>query len=70
MTTGQRPSQGRASCLTTGRGQHTDHMFDLIGTPRSPALRVAIHVLERFLAVISNTEKRVPVHEVPPDKNA
>jgi acetyl esterase/lipase len=39
---------------------HTDHMFDLIGTAWSPAARVAIHVLERFLAVIATTESAVP----------
>lgn len=35
---------------------HTDHMFDLIGTRWSPAARVAIHVVERFLAAIGTTE--------------
>jgi acetyl esterase/lipase len=39
---------------------HTDHMFDLVGTRWSPAARVAIYALERFLAVISVTERRVP----------
>jgi len=39
---------------------HTDHMFDLVGTRWSPAARVTISVLERFLAVISSAEKRVP----------
>jgi acetyl esterase/lipase len=37
---------------------HTDHMFDLVGTKWSPAARVAIYTLERFLAVISITEPR------------
>jgi acetyl esterase/lipase len=37
---------------------HTDHMFDLVGTKWSPAARVAIYALERFLAVISVTERR------------
>jgi len=37
---------------------HTDHMFDLVGTNWSPAARVAIYALERFLAVISVTEQR------------
>ena len=32
---------------------HTDHAFDVIGTAWSPAARVAIHVVERFLAAIS-----------------
>jgi acetyl esterase/lipase len=32
---------------------HTDHMFDLVATRWSPAARLAFHVLERFLAVIS-----------------
>lgn len=36
---------------------HTDHMFDLVGTKWSPAARVAIYALERFLAVISVTEQ-------------
>src|SRR5579859_3559063 len=31
---------------------HTDHVFDLVGTRWSPAARVAVHVLERFLAAI------------------
>jgi acetyl esterase/lipase len=39
---------------------HTDHAFDLVGTRWSPAARVAVHVLERFLAVLSVTEMRVP----------
>ena len=39
---------------------HTDHMFDLAGTMWSPAARVAFHTLERFLAVIADTEKRGP----------
>jgi acetyl esterase/lipase len=37
---------------------HTDHMFDLVATRWSPAARVAIYALERFLAVISVTEQR------------
>ncbi len=49
---------------------HTDHMFDGVGTPWSPAARVAFHVLERFLAVISNTEKPVPAYERPRDNHA
>jgi acetyl esterase/lipase len=32
---------------------HTDHMFDLVATRWSPAARVAVYALERFLAVIS-----------------
>jgi hypothetical protein len=39
---------------------HTDHMFDLAGTPWSPAARVAFHTLERFLAVIADSEKPGP----------
>jgi acetyl esterase/lipase len=35
---------------------HTDHMFDLAGTMWSPAARVAFHTLERFLAVLADTE--------------
>jgi acetyl esterase/lipase len=37
---------------------HTDHMFDLVGTKWSPAARVSIYALERFLAGISVTEQR------------
>jgi acetyl esterase/lipase len=29
---------------------HTDHCFDLLATAWSPQARVAVHVLERFLA--------------------
>ncbi len=36
---------------------HTDHMFD-VGTKWSPAARVALYALERFLAVLSVTEPR------------
>ena len=36
---------------------HTDHMFDA-GTKWSPAARVALYALERFLAVLSVTEPR------------
>jgi acetyl esterase/lipase len=35
---------------------HTDHAFDLFGTMWSPAARTAIHVLERFLAVVASPE--------------
>ena len=31
---------------------HTDHAFDLLATAWSPPARVAIHVLERFLAAL------------------
>jgi acetyl esterase/lipase len=41
---------------------HTDHMFDLIGTRWSPAARVAVYALERFLAVIATPGKRPPTH--------
>jgi acetyl esterase/lipase len=32
---------------------HTDHAFDLLATAWSPPARTAIHVLERFLAVLA-----------------
>jgi acetyl esterase/lipase len=35
---------------------HTDHAFDLLATTWSPPARVAIHVLERFLAVLATTD--------------
>jgi len=41
---------------------HTDHMFDLVGTRWSPAARVAVYTLERFLAVISPIERQDPAH--------
>jgi hypothetical protein len=34
-------------------------LFDLLGMRWSPAARIAVHVLERFLAVISTAEKHV-----------
>jgi acetyl esterase/lipase len=34
---------------------HTDHGFDLLGTAWSPPAHTAIHVLERFLAVLAAT---------------
>ena len=37
---------------------HTDHAFDLLGTVWSPQARTAIHVLERFLAVLAATDQR------------
>ena len=37
---------------------HTDHAFDLLGTAWSPPARTAIHVLERFLAVLAATGQR------------
>jgi acetyl esterase/lipase len=37
---------------------HTDHGFDLLATTWSPPARVAIHVLERFLAVLAATDQR------------
>jgi acetyl esterase/lipase len=37
---------------------HTDHAFDLLATTWSPPARVAIHVLERFLAVLATTDQR------------
>jgi len=36
---------------------HTDHAFDLLATAWSPPARVAIHVLERFLAVLATTHR-------------
>jgi acetyl esterase/lipase len=38
---------------------HTDHAFDLLATAWSPPARVAIHVLERFLAVLAATDQRI-----------
>jgi acetyl esterase/lipase len=38
---------------------HTDHAFDMIATKWSPAARVGVHVLERFLAGISVAEVRL-----------
>lgn len=40
---------------------HTDHMFDA-GTKWSPAARVALYALERFLAVLAVTEPRASAH--------
>jgi len=37
---------------------HTDHAFDMIATAWSPQARTAIHVLERFLAVLACTDQR------------
>jgi acetyl esterase/lipase len=39
---------------------HADHMFD-VGVGWSPAARVAVHVLERFLAVLAADGRSVPV---------
>jgi hypothetical protein len=36
----------------------TDHAFDLLGTAWSSPARTAIHVLERFLAVLAATDRR------------
>jgi acetyl esterase/lipase len=36
---------------------HTDHAFDLLATTWSPPARVAIHALERFLAVQAATDQ-------------
>jgi acetyl esterase/lipase len=36
---------------------HTDHAFDLLATTWSPPARVAIHVLERFLAALATTDR-------------
>jgi acetyl esterase/lipase len=37
---------------------HTEHGFDLLATAWSPPARAAIHVLERFLAVLAFTGPR------------
>jgi hypothetical protein len=37
---------------------HTDHGFDVLATVWSPPARMAIHVLERFLAILAATEQR------------
>jgi acetyl esterase/lipase len=37
---------------------HTDRAFDLLATAWSPQARTAIHVLERFLAVLAATDQR------------
>jgi acetyl esterase/lipase len=39
---------------------HTDHAFDLISTAWSPTARTAIHVLERFLAVVASPHQASP----------
>jgi acetyl esterase/lipase len=39
---------------------HTDHGFDLLATAWSPPARAAVHVLERFLAVLATTDQRPP----------
>jgi acetyl esterase/lipase len=47
---------------------HTDHAFDLLATAWSPQARTAIHVLERFLAVLAATDQRFagrPVSDSP-----
>jgi acetyl esterase/lipase len=49
----------RAGVVVTGVYlPHTDHAFDLLATTWSPPARVAIHVLERFLAVLAATDQR------------
>ncbi|HET7517938.1 MAG TPA: prolyl oligopeptidase family serine peptidase, partial [Actinomycetes bacterium] len=37
---------------------HTDHAFDMVATAWSPQARTAIHILERFLAVLAATGQR------------
>ena len=37
---------------------HTDHGFDVLATVWSPPARTAIHVLERFLAILAATDQR------------
>jgi acetyl esterase/lipase len=44
---------------------HTDHAFDLLATTWSPPARVAIHVLERFLAVLATTDQPTAAHSGP-----
>jgi acetyl esterase/lipase len=43
---------------------HTDHAFDLLATAWSPPARTAIHVLERFLAVLATTNQRSAVQPI------
>jgi acetyl esterase/lipase len=43
---------------------HTDHAFDVIAVPWSPQARVAIHVLERFLAVLAATDQRAAAQPI------
>jgi hypothetical protein len=38
----------------------TDHGFDLLATAWSPPARTAIHVLDRFLAVLASADQRPP----------
>lgn len=38
---------------------HTDHMFDLVATEWSPAARVTVHTLERFLAALPDTPRPI-----------
>jgi hypothetical protein len=48
----------QAGVLVTGVYlPHTDHAFDLLATTWSPPARVAIHVLERFLAALATTDR-------------
>ena len=42
----------------TGYLPQTDHAFDLVATAWSPPARTAIHVLERFLAILAATDQR------------
>jgi acetyl esterase/lipase len=49
----------RASVPVTGVYlPHTEHGFDLLASAWSPPARAAIHVLERFLAVLAATDQR------------
>jgi acetyl esterase/lipase len=43
---------------------HTDHAFD-IGTTWSPAARVAVHILERFLAGLATSDQRAGTRPSP-----
>jgi acetyl esterase/lipase len=43
---------------------HTDHGFDLLATAWSPPARVAIHVLERFLAALAATVQTSAAHPI------
>jgi acetyl esterase/lipase len=52
---------------------HTDHGFDLMATAWSPPARAAIHVLERFLAVLAFTGPRSaaqPISDAPAERVA
>jgi acetyl esterase/lipase len=57
---------GRAGVFVTGVYlPHTDHAFDLLATAWSPPARTAIHVLERFLAVLAATDQPAGAQSAP-----